>query len=48
MPKTLKEKVVDAIKVVKATKTVEKKPEVCTNCNASGLKCSVCGAGDVV
>ena len=39
----------EVIKVAKAPKvTKAPKVEVCTNCDASGLKCSVCGAGDVV
>lgn len=35
-------------KVIKSKPVEEAKEEVCTNCNASGLKCSVCGAGSMV
>jgi len=44
-------KLKEVIRKVTVKKTVakeEKKPEVCPNCEASGLKCSVCGAGNVV
>ena len=44
-------KVKEALKVVKPTPVEEVKkeePTVCSNCNASGLKCSVCGVGSMV
>ena len=41
-------KIPDKVAVKKATRVVKNKaPEltVCTNCNASGMACSVCGHG---